>query len=160
MASASPRSRPPSTRRASPSRPTVRTRGAGRPTTASATASSPATPASTTSARRPTSSRARLPRGQREPEAAALTGRRLDAHLAAVALDDAPAHRQPHPGAGIDVGAVQAREEPEHPLLVLGRDADAVVGDEQHSFAVDDLAADLDARLLAVGELQGVGDEV
>ena len=66
---------------------------------------------------------------QREAEGrsgAVLAG--LEPDLPSVVLDDLPAHREPDPGPRVDVPGVQALEDDEDPVGVLGVDADAVVG--------------------------------
>src|SRR4051812_36585838 len=67
--------------------------------------------------------------GDGEAEGGAVARLRLDPDPAAVALDDLAAERQADAGAGVLVAGVQALEHAEDALVVLGRDADAVVGD-------------------------------
>src|SRR5262249_13173514 len=99
---------------------------------------------------------------QGEIEGRPPTGGRLDPDFAMVALDDLLDDRQARAGAAaVLVAAVQALEDAEHGVLVLFRDADAVVAHVEDRRPVRALPpADLDPFLRLVGVLHGVADEV
>src|SRR4051794_16029292 len=69
--------------------------------------------------------------GEFHPKSAAFSRMRLHAYLAAHAFDPFADDRQPDPGAGVGIAAVQPLEHPENPLVILGLDPDAGVLDPQ-----------------------------
>src|SRR5512138_808156 len=64
---------------------------------------------------------------QGEDEGRALARRRLDRDSAAVPFDDLPDHGQADPGPGVLVAGMEALEDHEDPVEVLGLDPDPVV---------------------------------
>src|SRR3954451_2268651 len=78
----------------------------------------------------------------------------------AVLGDDALADRQADARPLEAIHRVQAVEGAEDPARLLAREPDAVVGDRQVRPAVAGAAGDLHDRRVAVGELDGVGEEV
>ena len=84
----------------------------------------------------------------------------IEPYLAAVVLDDLAAHRQPDAGSRIGLLGVQALEDDEDPIGVLGVDADAVVRAAEAPEVV--LAAGREAYRgrLGAAKLDGVGDQV
>src|SRR3954468_13455991 len=89
------------------------------------------------------------------------SGCRLYPDAAGVAVGDPPADRQPDPGAGVLLAAVQAPEHLEDALGVSLLDSDAVVAydDVPSAGVVDALDAYLGCHVVAC-ELDGIGDEV
>ena len=84
---------------------------------------------------------------------------RLDPDPAPVNFDDALYQRQADAGA-IDAG-IEAIEQVENPLMVIGGDADAVVAHETVDLAIVALRPDLDARrFLIAHELDCVVEQV
>src|SRR3954454_9040920 len=81
-------------------------------------------------------------------------------HAPAVVLDDLAAHGQADARALEARARVQALEDDEDPLVVLGVDPDAVVGHGEAPGAVVALGADRDARGLVAAELDRVADQV
>ena len=78
----------------------------------------------------------------------------------AVVLDDLAAHREPDPGPRVDVPGVQALEDDEDPVGVLGVDADAVVGHGELPALAVAARRDAHQRRLVAVELDRVGDQV
>src|SRR2546423_1167244 len=99
-------------------------------------------------------------RGQLDMECRALALPPLGPDPAAVLGDDALADGEADARALVAVDRVQPVEGPEDPARLIGREADAVVGDREPAPAVARLRADAHDRAPAVGELHRVADEV
>lgn len=72
--------------------------------------------------------------GQGKSKGTALSRCRVDPDSASVMLDNPPAEGQADAGARNFVLRVQARESVEDPLMIFGRDADAVIPDANLPF--------------------------
>src|SRR5882757_3025527 len=81
-----------------------------------------------------------------------------DADASSHRLDDAPRDPETETEAAVFARPLCALEALEDPLLIVGRDADAVVDDAEHGALPLRKGLDLDHVALAV--LEGVGDEV
>ena len=77
-----------------------------------------------------------------------------------MSLDDPLADREPDAGSLVLLAVMETLEHLEDPFAVLGRDPDAVVGNEELPAARCLTAADGHVRGFAVLELDPVGDEV
>src|SRR6185437_8205748 len=91
---------------------------------------------------------------------APLIRRRFDRDPAAVALDDFLADREPNSGAGVLLSGVQALEDHEDTVGVLGVDPDSVVPDGDSPPRADALRRNADADGYLVTELERIADEV
>src|SRR6056297_1640015 len=98
--------------------------------------------------------------GEREVEGRTLTDRRLDPHVALVAVDYLLAHRQSDAGARVLVFAVESPEDAEHFLALVLGNPDAVVADREDVLVAVSLGGDVDAGRPLVAVLEGVADEV
>lgn len=99
--------------------------------------------------------------GKPDPEGAAVAGGGVDAGLALHAFGGVLDNGQADAGAGVFLLGVQALEEAEDFFLVLGGDADAVVGDFKGGGSVLLVGSDRDAGGDALGnELDAVGNQV
>src|SRR5260221_3808974 len=104
-----------------------------------------------------------LPRCRLEldPEAAAVTETRFDAHLASHPLDRFAHDRESYPGPRIVIIGVQPLEHAKDPRLVLGSDADPVVFHPDAHQAVVPLRVDPQlGGALGRNELQPVAEQI
>jgi hypothetical protein len=77
-----------------------------------------------------------------------------------VPFDDLLADRQADARAGVLVARVEALEDPEDPILIVGGNADAVVADRDDPFGVTALRSQMDGGSGVAAELDCVADQV
>src|SRR6266496_2288119 len=95
-------------------------------------------------------------RGQGETEPGTGGDRRVQPDAATVIFNDLPAHGQPNTRSRVCGLVMQALEDHEDPLGVLGGDPDAVVGEREQPVLAVPVGRHRDAWRLVGGELQRV----
>src|SRR5579871_3212289 len=98
--------------------------------------------------------------GNGKMEGRALARYRVEPDTSAVALDDLLTDGESDSGAGVFLDAMQALEDAEDALRVVGLDPDAVIFDRENPFAAGLPAGHMDHGLPAFIELDGVPDQV
>src|SRR5271165_2375706 len=98
--------------------------------------------------------------GKREPEGRPATGLGFDPDPASAFFDNLFADGQPDSAAGIFRMRMQAPENNEHVLLILGCDANAVVLHREDPFLSYLFRADSNRGRFGTAKLDGVADEV
>lgn len=78
----------------------------------------------------------------------------------AVAFNNALAHRQTYASTGILAASVQALENDENAIGILRIDANAVIADTEHPFALFPAGSDMNQRDILATKFDAVGEQI